>query len=240
VTGPFEAFETLRDQGKTKWLAASLHASPDMLQACVDDGRFKMIQICYNPPGSNDAWIAALKSAQAAGVAVIVMKSMAGGPAKWAESEAAKAVLQHYFDQGASPAVAMLRWILAQPGVTSIVPDSPNVKIAEENCSAAGAKLTAWEHQGIERFAAAMSGIWCRSCRTCEGSCPRVLPIPDLLRYRMYSKDYGQVDGARKLYAALDEDRRASACIGCGECEKACPYGLHVRDFLADAHRRLS
>ncbi len=241
VTSIFEAFETVRDQGKTRWLATSLHAGgPEMVDACIEDGRFKMIQIPFNPPGSNDVWLALLKKAQAAGIATVSMKSMAGGPTKWAESEAAKAVLQHYFDQGASPAVAMLRWNLAQPGVTSIVPDSPNVKIAEENCSAAGAKLTAWEREGVERFASAMSSIWCRSCRTCEGSCPRVLPIPDLLRYRMYSKDYGNVAGARKLYAALDESRRASACIDCGECERACPYGLNVRDFLADAHRRLS
>jgi hypothetical protein len=241
VTSIFDAFETLRDQGKTRWLATSLHdGGPEMVDACIEDGRFKMIQFPFNPAGANDAWKALVKKAQAAGIAIIAMKSMAGGPSKWAESEAAKAVLQHYFDQGASPAVAMLRWILAQPGVTSIVPDSPNVKIAEENCSAAGAKLTAWEHEGIERFAAAMSGIWCRSCRTCEGSCQAGLPIPDLLRYRMYAKDYGNVAGARKLYADLDESRRAGACTGCGQCEKACPYGLHVRDFLADAHRRLS
>jgi len=31
---------------------------------------------------------------------------------------------------------------------------------------------------------------------------------------------------------------KASACIGCGACEKRCPYDLPIREMLKDAAQK--
>jgi predicted aldo/keto reductase-like oxidoreductase len=236
----FEAFETLRAQNKTKWLAISLHAGAEMVEACVESGRFQQIQIPFNPLHAGEAVLAALRKAQEAGIGVIAMKSMAGGPAKWQDNPRAREVLRQYWGEGRSAAQAMLKWILAQPGITAAVPHCANVQQADENCAAAGAKLAAWEKEGLEALAGALSSDYCRLCRSCEACCPRGLPVADLLRYRMYALAYGQRQGARQLYGALPGERQASACDGCGACERACPYELPVRSMLAEAHSVLA
>ena len=65
------------------------------------------------------------------------------------------------------------------------------------------------------------------------------IPIPDILRYRMYYKNYGHCEDAREYYAALAEDRRASACTECGICERTCPNQLAIVDKLKEAHSLL-
>ena len=45
-----------------------------------------------------------------------------------------------------------------------------------------------------------------------------------------YLRRYGLADWARDRYAALPV--KASACIGCGECEPRCPYNLPIREML--------
>ena len=236
----FEAFRSLRDQGKTKWLAISLHASPEMFEACVESGLFQQIQIPFNPLNAGPVTMRALQKAQEAGIGVIAMKTMLGGPQKWQDDPKARQVLNEYWPEGTSAAQAMLRWILAQPGITAAVPHCDNVQQADENCAAAGAKLQAWEREGVERLAAALSPTWCRSCRTCEKACPRNVHIPDILRYRMYAVAYRRPADARRLYAALAPSATVAACDGCGRCQRSCPHGLPVAQMLADAHRLLA
>ncbi len=40
-------------------------------------------------------------------------------------------------------------------------------------------------------------------------SCPKGIPIPDILRFRMYYKNYGHQADAREYYAALPTGRNA-------------------------------
>ncbi len=238
--GIFEAFETLRDQGKTKWLATSLHAGPEMVDACVESGLFTQIQIGFNPLQGRPPMMAALAKAQQRGIGIMSMKPLMGGPAKWENNPQARQALQQYWPEGTSAAQAVLRWNLAQTGVTAIVPMCGNTQQADENCAAAGAQLQAWENTGVEALASALSDSFCRSCRTCEEFCPVGLPIADLLRYRMYAADYGETKGARALYRSLPADQRASLCTNCGACDRACPNAVRASSLLAEVHGMLA
>ena len=237
----FEAFETLRDQGKTKWLAISLHAGAEMIRACVESGKFAQIQVMFSPMhASNQALRQALQTAQQRGIGVVAMKTMMGGPRRWQNNPRARQFLQQFAAQGVTPAQAVLKWVLAQPEITAAVPACKNLQQADEACTAAGARLQAWEQEAVERLAEALSPSYCRSCRSCEDVCPMGLPIADIFRYHIYATGYGELHAARRLYSAIPAQRQAQMCNDCGLCEQVCPYGLRVREMLAEAHQTLA
>ncbi len=237
--GVFEAFEQLRDQGKTRWLAISLHAGAEMLDACVESGLFKQIQIMFNPLRADKATMQAIAKAHQRGIGIIAMKVMMGGPGRWNKNPRARQAIQQIQQEGRTPGQSILRWVLAQPGITAAVPKCANVQQADENCAAVLARMDEIDEQGVQALAAALSAEYCRSCRICEAACPHGLPIADILRYRMYALDYGERQGAAALYKALPEHLTASVCDGCGACEQVCPHGLRVVELLQDAHRVL-
>ena len=103
-----------------------------------------------------------------------------------------------------------------------------------------GQPLSQRDEELLELYAAAATGDYCRMCETCIPSCPAGIRIPDVMRYRMYFKNYGHRDDARELYAAVPADRRVTACTECGACQQACPNRLAIIDKLREAHRLLA
>ena len=74
----------------------------------------------------------------------------------------------------------------------------------------------------------------------CASACPQRIAVGDIIRYEMYATGYGERERAYRLYRELRPDQRASACDGCGLCERACPYGVKVVAKLAQAHQLLA
>ena len=77
--------------------------------------------------------------------------------------------------------------------------------------------------------------IPCTACRYCTDGCPKHISIPDLFSdmnakqiYHDWNADYYYND------VHTSEGRKASDCIKCGKCEKACPQHLPIRKLLAD------
>ena len=84
--------------------------------------------------------------------------------------------------------------------------------------------------------------VGCTGCRYCM-PCPKGIDIPGLFRAwnLMYSeskrsgrKDYFQTTGLRK------ESTFATACIGCGKCEKHCPQEIPIREMIKKADKDVS
>ena len=134
---------------------------------------------------------------------------------------------------------AFLMWVLRNPNVTAAAVGMSTVQDVVENCAAVTEMFADIHHRLLEHYAAACTDDYCRMCETCQPSCPRGLPIADILRFRMYYKNYGHREDAREYYAALPKDRRATACDGCGACLEACPNRLAIVDKLKEAHELL-
>jgi predicted aldo/keto reductase-like oxidoreductase len=109
-----------------------------------------------------------------------------------------------------------------------------------EDCAAVAQKLTGLHLRLLERYAAAATGDYCRMCETCMESCPAGVRIADILRFRMYYKNYGHAADARELYAALPSLQQAPACTQCRRCEQACPNRLSIVEKLQEAHDLLA
>ena len=66
------------------------------------------------------------------------------------------------------------------------------------------------------------------------------MPVGEVLRARMYARDYEDIALARREYARLGDG--ALACLTCSAraCAGACPHGLAPEVLAADAHRLLA
>lgn len=82
----------------------------------------------------------------------------------------------------------------------------------------------------------------CTACHYCTSHCPMGLDIPKLLE--MYNEAI--VTGGRggfipsMFVGTLPEDKRPSACIGCGSCAAVCPQQIDIPGALAEFAERLA
>lgn len=82
----------------------------------------------------------------------------------------------------------------------------------------------------------------CTACHYCTSHCPMGLDIPKLLE--MYNE--GVVTGGRggfipsMFVGTLPEDKRPSACIGCGSCAAVCSQQIDIPGTLAEFAERLA
>ena len=135
---------------------------------------------------------------------------------------------------------AFLMWVLKNPNVCCTAVGMNAVQDVVKDCEAVPQQLTAEHRRLLDLYATAATNDYCRMCETCLGACPTGVRIADILRFRMYYKNYGHRADARELYADLAEEHRATACTECGHCQEACPNKLAIIDKLKEAHRLLA
>ena len=103
--------------------------------------------------------------------------------------------------------------------------------------------LTASEREILQGVADDMLGrstVPCTACRYCTEYCPMGLDIPKLLE--MYNQNVvtGERDFISNMYVdTLPEDKRPSACIGCGACAAVCPQQIDIPGTMAKFCERL-
>ena len=87
----------------------------------------------------------------------------------------------------------------------------------------------------------AQGTVPCTACHYCTSHCPMGLDIPHLLSLYNQLVVTGKGDFiAPMALSALPEDKRASACIGCGSCAAVCPQQIDIPGTLADFASRLA
>jgi predicted aldo/keto reductase-like oxidoreductase len=69
---------------------------------------------------------------------------------------------------------------------------------------------------------------YCSMCGQCEGTCPKGLPVADVLRYLTYAEGYGQFGLGREQFLAMPAALRDVRCSDCESCAVRCPQGVEV------------
>ena len=240
-----------KEQGKIRFVGMSGHGGRliDCLDYAFDEDMVDVVLVAYNF-GQDPSFYAnltrsfdyvalqpalprALAKAREKDVGVVVMKTLMGARLNDMRS----------FERGeATFAQAAFRWVLSDDHVHGLIITMNSEERIDEYLGASGTRgVTSEDLALLERYAVLNGATYCRhACAECEGACPYGVPIPDVMRTRMYATDYGDPRFAREEYAKLDVN--ASACLGCtGQpCAGACPHGLAVDALSAPTHRMLA
>ena len=227
-----EAFDRLKQQGKARFLGVSTH-TPNLEQvanAAIDSGRFDVMMLAYHF-GMWPNFGHILEQAKAHDVGVVAMKTLKG---------AKHTNLAAFRDDASAYSQAAFRWVLSNPNVSCLVVSFSKLQHVDEYVYASGAGARPEDVALLCRYDQLIAGDYCQPhCGVCLDSCPYGLPINDVLRYRMYVKDYGWEGEGLRRYAKLERD--AAACVGCAApCADVCPIDVPIQEKMLDAQRVLS
>ncbi len=247
----------LRDLGVLKWaegakkdgrigqLGFSFHDDEEVFKEIVDAYDWPLCQIQYNYMDiENQAGMRGLRYAASKGVAVVVMEPLLGGrlvdpPDRiqeiWKEAPKAR-----------SPASWALQWLWHQPEVSVVLSGMSTMEQVQENVATAARSgigvLSEAELAIVDRVREAyqeLCPIPCTKCNYCM-PCPHGVSIPRNLEIYNEGIMYEKPESARRSYDFLDEEKRASACTACLECEDQCPQGIPVSEWMSQVHRVLA
>jgi predicted aldo/keto reductase-like oxidoreductase len=227
-----EAFDRLKEQGKVRFLGVSTHTPnlEEVANAAIDSGRFDVMMLAYHfGMWPNFAHI--LEKAKQHDVGIVAMKTLKG---------AKHTNLANFRDEAGVYSQAAFRWVLSNPNVSCLVVSFYKPQHVLEYVHASGTQPTASDIALLERYDHLTRGDYCQPhCGVCLSSCPEQLAINDVLRHRMYFRDYGWEKEGMRLYARLD--RNAARCASCpAPCTNTCPIGVPIREKMLDAHRLLT
>jgi len=229
-----EAFGKAKRAGKIRGWGASSHG-PRMIEDftwLIENTDIDLIM-----PGMNymtRGLEPVLAKAKEKGVAVAAMKTL---------SAARKIDYSEYMKKGRTVRQALLKWMLAQPNIDTLTITMPTFEHVDEYVAASGRpQLSLEEKKTLQGYGMLLDRDYCRpGCKGCLDSCPYEVPIPDILRYRLYFNSYGREKYAMGLYRALPESRSAIRCTSCtAPCEGTCPHRIPIRTKLLDAHAELT
>ena len=239
--------EEKKASGAIRQIGFSYHGNSDMFCEIVDAYDWDMCLIQYNYMDEHtQAGRKGLNRAHEKGIPVMIMEPLRGGrlvnnlPAE-AKQIFAEHPVQH------TPAQWAFRWLYNQPEVSVVLSGMNSDEMVEDNITTASeteiGELTAGDEEMLKRVVRAINAkmkVPCTGCGYCM-PCPQKVNISGT--FSAYNRRYanGSFTGLKDYVRCTSskEYAPASACIGCGKCEKHCPQSIEIRKQLKEAEKEL-
>ena len=241
--GILDYFKEQKRLGRIKHLGFSCHARPDTLERFLDYAgdsmEFCQIQMNYLDWTLQDAK-AKYDLLTARNIPVWIMEPLRGGRlAALAEEDESRLKALRPEESIASWS---FRWLQNLPNVKVVLSGmsdytqmTDNVRTFSEEIpqSAEEAALLAEIAEGLK------NALPCTRCRYCCEGCPMQLDIPMLIHAYNDLKFANSMTVSMQM-DALPEDKRPSACIGCGACAAICPQKINIPAAMTELAEKLA
>lgn len=231
-----------KEKGLIKHWGFSFHATPDILDEILTahpDAEFVQLQLNYADWENPD--VTARENYEAArkhGKSIVVMEPIKGG-ALANPPEAVRNILKEA-QPNASYASWAIRYAASLEGIITVLSGMSDVAQMEDNLSYMKEfkPLNVQEQTVIREAQEIINGVKsipCTACHYCTAGCPKKIPIPEIFAARNKQLIWGRLEEGMTVYAQATADTgRASDCIACGQCERACPQQIKVIERLKD------
>ncbi len=226
-----EACETLKQQGKTRFIGVSTHNVHAVTDRILETDKFDVVQTTYSyaiggAPLRRDA-IARL---YAAGLGVVAMKVVI----------AVAGFVPRDINLPKDGPLAAIKWVLLNPAISTTVPYVKNIEELEMNVRAMKEPYTPKDENMLYTRNEEIRPLYCRMCYECKGKCPYDVPVTDELRILAYHDFGGNFQQARQNFMNLPEKIRKIRCSDCSSCAIECPNGVDVKNRMIRAQELLA
>jgi len=234
--GPLDEAKKAKEEGLIRHIGISCHDTPQNMLKIIDMGKgaIELIICQYNLLDRANEM--AIDYARENGIGVAVMGPVGGGKLMHPSPAYTEAI-----GAQSTPEVA-LRFVLANPGVSTAMSGMNTMEQLEENAAAASQTeaLSAEELAAIDKLQKdnqELLGLYCTACGYCM-PCPNGVDIPGNFAALNYAKVHGLVDLAKQSYKKLG-DKSAENCVSCGECAGKCPQHIEIEERLKEVAAEL-
>ena len=236
------AFE-LKREGKVRHVGLSFHDTADVLDRILTEyPEIEVVQIQFNYVDYEDASVESRKCLEVCrkhGKPAIVMEPVKGGSLVNLPVEA-----QQIFDslgRGSNASYA-IRFAASFEGIIMVLSGMGNMDMMRDNLGYMTdfKPLSDAEWDAISRVCdifKAQELIPCTDCRYCMECCPMHIPIPALFACMNAKRAFRNWNADYYYEVHTENGGKASECIKCGMCEKACPQHLKIRSLLDEVEK---
>ncbi len=230
-TGLICEAQKAKEEGLIRHIGLSSHDTPanivNLLKMAGD--AIEMIVVQYNLLDRSNSNV--LDFATDNNMGVVIMGSLGAGKLV-APSSAYEAVA------GASTTAELaLRFVLANPAVSTAMSGMEAIEHVEENAATASNEDLLSAHDlskidEIQKVNAKLLDLYCTGCGYCM-PCPHGINIPGNFTALNLLKVHGLKELAKSQYERLGE-AGASNCAHCGECAGKCPQDISIEEKLGE------
>ncbi len=243
----YDAFgfvERKKAERKIRQIGMSFHDTPELLDEILAQygGMLDFIQLQINYMDWEQPNVQSrrcLEIAHRYGKPVTVMEPCKGGTLVNLPQEADGLLKQARPDK--SNASWAMRFAASQEGVTRVLSGMNTMEQIEDNgdtflnfepIAPQEQKIIDQVREIIEKN----TPIPCTGCAYCTHGCPKNIAIPQYFAlFNNVSRTTGSFSSQAAYYNNISLNYgKASDCIGCGQCEKACPQHLPIKQFLKE------
>jgi len=229
--GPLEALQSLKKDGKTRFLGISTHHTVDVINEAIRLNVFDVALVMLNYTMAHDkAVLSTIERAAQSGVGIVAMKTQAGGTVR-PDSKLPKELPPY-------SQTALLKWALNHDFVTTAIPGFSTYEHLEADFSVARSlAYTDEEKKFLDDKSFVAEAEFCQQCGQCREDCPRHVDIPALMRSHMYAVQYRNTSMAQSLLAGTATGRGLDACGTCASCPVTCRNKVRIARKIADLQK---